>query len=219
MLNTSNFEKLRKRGLELITSENITLFKKNKNTPGNFILEWRNDIDSEIECPAIELTIKEGKYVLELWDWTPGPGPGDFRLVLDNESDVLDFIDSYYYGSNNYFEERNSYEHLNRKTYTINDVELITKQLLSKLFAEFGNNEISYGERGSFNKISMDNWRLTQFPSENHTVNATIGILPNEVSQLRQKIQSNEEFNYEDINNISDLLFELSIKLKDKKGG
>jgi len=43
------------------------------------------------------------------------------------------------------------------------------------------------------------------------------GILPFEVSHLREKVYNKEEFNYEDVNKISNLLFELSIKMKEQK--
>ena len=216
IISNQNIEKLQKKGLELIFLEKEIRFIKKKNTKGNYIPEWRNDKNAQIECPAIDLTLKNNKFVAIHWDWAPGPGPGDFHLIFDNEYDAINFIDNYYYGNNEYFEARKSHEYLSRDTYNINEIEQIIKQLLLKLSHEFGSNEISFGERGSYHKIPMDEWRLNKHYEENHKVNATIGLLPFELTKLRKKLNENEKFNYEDVNNISNLLFELSIKLKEK---
>lgn len=59
LISIQTLKNFRNVGLELIQVENEIRFIKKKNTKGNFIAEWRNDIDSIVECPAIDLTIKD----------------------------------------------------------------------------------------------------------------------------------------------------------------
>ncbi|NRB84933.1 MAG: hypothetical protein HRU49_14370 [Winogradskyella sp.] len=74
--------------------------------------ETKSEITSD--CPTMMLWFEKNQYQLVCWDWVPGPGPGDFELNFKDENSVVDFIESYYFGKNEYFEKRLEYE-LNKK--------------------------------------------------------------------------------------------------------
>jgi len=40
----------------------------------------------------------------------PGPGSGDFELAFTEEEKAMEYILSYYFGENSYFEARKSFE-------------------------------------------------------------------------------------------------------------
>lgn len=71
---------------------------------GNTIKETYSD------CPMMILLYDENLFCLTCWNWTPGPGPGDFELYFDNEDLLIKFIESYYFGENKYFMDRLEYE-------------------------------------------------------------------------------------------------------------
>jgi len=66
------------------------------------------------DCPTMMLWFEKNQYQLVCWEWVPGPGPGDFELNFKDENSVIDFIESYYFGENEYFKKRLEYE-LNKK--------------------------------------------------------------------------------------------------------
>lgn len=71
-------------------------------------LETISEITSD--CPTMLLWFQNNEYQLVCWDWVPGPGPGDFELTFDDENTVVAFIESYYFGENEYFKKRLAYE-------------------------------------------------------------------------------------------------------------
>ena len=78
-----------------------------------FVLVDKNfKTQSEIfsDCPSMTLWLEVDSYRLICWDWTPGPGPGDFELNFKDENSAIEFVESYYFGENEYFEKRLEYE-------------------------------------------------------------------------------------------------------------
>ena len=48
--------------------------------------------------PRSMLVQQENSWVFKVWEWTPGPGPGDFRTSYASISDAVDAILDYYFG-------------------------------------------------------------------------------------------------------------------------
>jgi hypothetical protein len=168
------------------------------------------------DCPMLTIWFEGDQFKLQCWDWVPGPGPGDFVLGFDDEETLMEFVDSYYFGDNEYFNQKERYALQSRDTINIKDIKSIFAKLMDKLEREFSQGEIEFGERGLFHKIPYDTWRIDKFQGENPTIEVNTGFLKNEIYQLRKKVDENQDFDFGDVNNVSDLLFELSLLLKSK---
>ena len=70
---------------------------------------WRTESEIISDCPTMVLWYEKKQYQLVCWDWIPGTGPGDFELNFKDEDSVVDFIESYYFGENEYFKKRLEY--------------------------------------------------------------------------------------------------------------
>ena len=40
----------------------------------------------------------EGRWIFEVWEYTPGPGPGDFQRFFDSLNEAIDAVLDYYFG-------------------------------------------------------------------------------------------------------------------------
>jgi hypothetical protein len=121
MFSKKNSAHLEKKGLSLFVSNNWCSFLKEIGKPGNSIPNWTSipiveiNQDAKVtketvsDCPLMSLSYEEGIYRLRCWEWVPGPGPGDFELIFDNESAAFDFVESYYFGNNPYFQLKLDY--------------------------------------------------------------------------------------------------------------
>jgi len=98
----------------------------------------------------------------------------------------------------------------------IEEIKEIFNTLILKLKKEFSNHEIEYGERGTFNKINYDDWRITKLQDDEVLVKTKMGFLNHEISDLRNNVFYKKELSHDNVNAISSLLFELSIQLKNK---
>lgn len=63
----------------------------------------------ETDAPILGIFIEENGYKVQVWQWVPGPGPGDFEIVLDNEEQVLVATLNYFFEKNDYFEAFRKY--------------------------------------------------------------------------------------------------------------
>ncbi|MEO1628269.1 MAG: hypothetical protein AAFV25_24180, partial [Bacteroidota bacterium] len=117
-------------------------------------------------CPGINLSRNDEGFRLMCWDWAPGPGPGDFDLRFDTEAATVDFLDSYYFGDNEYFEARKQYVLQSRNSINVKELELLFSKLLTTLKTEFSDEEIDFGKRSTFHKIPVDSWQIQEFQSE-----------------------------------------------------
>lgn len=54
----------------------------------------------EVVCdaPCTRIYPKGGKWVFELWEFIPGPGPGDFREEFLSITEAIPVIVDYYFG-------------------------------------------------------------------------------------------------------------------------
>lgn len=95
------FKKIGIEGNSLPNWNSIPLITNDKNG---------NEIKLISDCPHMWLWFKKENFQLICWDWVPGPGPGDFNLDFNDENELIEFILSYYFGSNKYFAQRLEHE-------------------------------------------------------------------------------------------------------------
>lgn len=57
--------------------------------------------DEEILCdaPCTSLYPQNGRWIVEVWEFIPGPGLGDFQLAFDQIDDAVSSIIDYYFGN------------------------------------------------------------------------------------------------------------------------
>ena len=123
MLSKKSEETLIANGIIIrIRADGIYDLCKKPNIQGNSIPNWTSyplqlldeneNVIEEIhsDCPKITIVYKNGIYRLLHWDWEPGPGPGDFDLEFKAESEAMEFIQTYYFGQNDFFDKRLEYE-------------------------------------------------------------------------------------------------------------
>ncbi|MFC6267705.1 hypothetical protein [Frigoriflavimonas asaccharolytica] len=209
ILNKKNIKILENIGLE-ISAESSCIYiwqKELDKIDGNYEKNW-------MEYPRLDLKRDGENYLLKKWDFTPGPGPGDFNLTFKNEVEVVDFIKSYFLGSNPYREKLKMYIDSKRKSYSIDDLESVFKNVIDSAFKKFAEKEIPIFDRGTYNKIPIEKWSIVHQEPENPTISTNWGYLNYELSDLRMKINNYEEFNSEDLQKVASLIMDLSINLK-----
>lgn len=113
-------KKLEDHGLTIWAPSSLTIVYKKAGQAGNMLpkhvyfpivnIETSVTTNLESSCPFIQFWLHENKYRVISWNWVPGPGPGDFDLEFSMEHEAIEFIISYYFGKNEYFEARKIYE-------------------------------------------------------------------------------------------------------------
>ncbi len=223
IISETNQKILSEKGIVFVQRADLILYKE-IGKAGNSIPNWKgrplitlnkqfetiNEIYSD--CPMLHLEKKADKYKLEHWSWVPGPGPGDFELEFDTESALIDFIDSYFFGENEYFEARKEYEHYSRDSINIAEVKSIFEACLDSLEKNFKQKEIDFFRR-PFHKLPIEKFRSDSFLGEHPEIQVDLNFLTNEIRGLRKKIVKKQAYNAQDIRNVADLLMELSIQL------
>jgi hypothetical protein len=68
------------------------------NVQGDVIKEIRYSV------PPLYLYLEDTHFLLRCWESVPGPFPGDFEKIFESEPELIDFIESYYFGQNEYFQ-------------------------------------------------------------------------------------------------------------------
>ena len=174
ILDNKNILKLKKLGL-LIRYDNNTLF---------FTITEDNIINKShlnyLQNPRLDLKKIDNHFQITHWDYAPGPGPGDFILDFESEIEVVSFIESYYFGSNPYREILRKYINNHRESYNVKDVEHIFQKIIQTIKTKFGENEIDFNERGSYHKIKIDDWNITEAKPENISIYVGWGYLNHE---------------------------------------
>ncbi|MCL9805477.1 hypothetical protein NAT51_08085 [Flavobacterium amniphilum] len=121
-LNVQNKTTLEKSGIVVLENDNRCMLLKKTGINGNRLPNYRSipiatlDENGEItegltsDCPVMNLWYNKDHFLLSCWNWVPGPGPGDFEKEFTDQDELVKFIISYYFGSNEYFEARKKYE-------------------------------------------------------------------------------------------------------------
>jgi hypothetical protein len=68
--------------------------------PGNEVYYLDDDRTDKTFMPTLTLWGEAGRWNIRVWEWTPGPGPGDFTKTLTSLDDVLEGILSYFFDPN-----------------------------------------------------------------------------------------------------------------------
>ena len=117
-LSEANKLYLESRGISFFEHHNRCMLVKKMGAEGNRIEGYstlriatvndKGETISEIisDCPMMQLWYEENGFTLTCMDWVPGPGPGNFTLPFTSEAELMSFIESYYFGQNEYFEAR-----------------------------------------------------------------------------------------------------------------
>lgn len=113
MPETQPIQKLKNAGLlvesvgEISPFANGYFIAKLKMTPGNKRQDYEAFIDintgtkvEEVPCdaPSSHLYPRDGKWIFRVWEFMPGPGPGDFLEEFVLISDAVNAVLDYYFG-------------------------------------------------------------------------------------------------------------------------
>jgi hypothetical protein len=74
---------------------------KPKYTAGNARENYEFEFGSEeivCDAPGVTLYPNEQGWGIEVWDWVPGPGPGDFQQFFSSIDEAVLAILDYYFG-------------------------------------------------------------------------------------------------------------------------
>jgi hypothetical protein len=102
-------EKLRAAGLvvgEPFPAEHVAwpdgrTIGKPESVRGNSVMGWRAGWGLGpivLDAPAVCLCWRGGRWVVEVSEWVPGPGPGDFTREFDTPEEAVSDILDYYFG-------------------------------------------------------------------------------------------------------------------------
>ncbi|WNJ17883.1 hypothetical protein [Pontibacter sp. G13] len=62
------------------------------------------------DCPHVSISKEVEGFCVSVWDWVPGPGPGDFEIRVASEEEAVELAWDYFFGKNPYFLERKKHE-------------------------------------------------------------------------------------------------------------
>ena len=127
---------------------------------------------------------------------------------------MVNFVLNYYFKDNEYFNARKQYIIQNRNSVNVTDIKKIFNKIIEQLENRFSDSEISFYDRGTFHKIPIDQWRITEFREEYSKIGTETGFLKHEIGKLRKKVDLHKDFQQEDLVYVADLLNELSFLLK-----
>lgn len=64
------------------------------------------------DAPALSILIEPNGFRVQVWNWVPGPGPGDFDTLVETEEEACALIINYFFEENEHFEAYRQY-HMN----------------------------------------------------------------------------------------------------------
>lgn len=82
---------------------------------GNWLASLRNaykngHIRNDTDAPVPKVWHASDHWCVSVWDWAPGPGPGDFVKQFADENAAIDFIVQYFFGRTPEFAARRAHE-------------------------------------------------------------------------------------------------------------
>lgn len=113
---------LEQAGLRLFDYPDMLLLVKHTGAAGNKLPGWKSSpvvvMDEKLnvletvhsDCPHLSIRLENNHFVVSVWDWVPGPGPGDFELTFAEASEAVKQALTYFLEPNPYFEARLKYE-------------------------------------------------------------------------------------------------------------
>lgn len=115
-------------GLTVLESTDAFIVLKPIGLVGNKINKWKshpffytqsgtdNKTEYISDCPTVDIFFSDGQFGMSetfkimQWEWTPGPGPGDFVKGFNTVEETVEFIRSYFFEDNDLFNQRKKYE-------------------------------------------------------------------------------------------------------------
>ncbi|WP_080437162.1 CPCC family cysteine-rich protein [Burkholderia ubonensis] len=121
LLSSDSINRLRKLGLQLPSEPFFSpdhraypsgyLIMKPINVEGNSLASLSNAYKDghtrdDTDAPVPTVWHASDRWNVSVWDWTPGPGPGDFVKQFADEDAAIDFIVHYFFGKTPEFSAR-----------------------------------------------------------------------------------------------------------------
>jgi hypothetical protein len=63
----------------------------------------------ETNAPVLGIYVEENGFKVQVWQWVPGPGPGDFEVVVSTEEEVYIHTINYFFEKNEHFDAFKKY--------------------------------------------------------------------------------------------------------------
>ena len=73
---------------------------------GKFVLK---EDQFETDAPVLGIFIEKNGYRVQVWQWVPGPGPGDFQLIVSSEEEAFEATINYFFEQNEHFQAYRKY--------------------------------------------------------------------------------------------------------------
>lgn len=221
-LSKENIEKIKSRGLEIKEySDGILTISKPYGFKGNYLPGKRKEgnikpNNGELsDSPTMRLFFNNGIGKISVWDYIPGPGPGDFTEEFTLENEMTNFVINYFFKPNSYFQAKIEDDIDHRSAINVKEIKVLLEKTVKYLEEEFGKEEIELG-RISFNKIPLENWHKGDFVGEFSEVKVQHGILSSEAFYLKRKRHEGREIEAKDLYGLAHILTELSIRTQEK---
>ena len=111
-LSRTSIDELRRRGLRLPDAPSFPtdhraypsgyLVMKPISVQGNSLPSLRRDYENghsldDTDTPVPVIWSASGRWHVSVWDWAPGPGPGDFVKEFASEAAAIHFIVQYFF--------------------------------------------------------------------------------------------------------------------------
>jgi hypothetical protein len=161
---------------------------------------------------------KERSWEVSLHQWVPGPGPGDFCEIFENQDDAIALILSYYFGENRYFKEVKDDVNLRRNALKKSELKEILHEVLNSLDTYFPEEEIDF-KTELYKKIPIETWPdflIRGGFSEYSIFKFKMGSLAMDAHQLKDMIYTRKECTHADWERLSSVLLELSRLAQEK---
>ncbi|MDJ0727286.1 MAG: hypothetical protein QNJ38_19475 [Prochloraceae cyanobacterium] len=84
----------------MIAKPKATFGNKRENSEFVINVDSKNGRDKILcDAPSVYLYPDNDKWIFQVWEFMPGPGPGDFREEFASISDAIPVILDYYFGN------------------------------------------------------------------------------------------------------------------------
>lgn len=118
MLSQQHLDWLQSNSVRVFIYPDMLLLSKKPGTEGNVLPGYKSSpvvvTDEKMnvienvysDCPHVSVRLNNNNFIVSVWDWVPGPGPGDFETVFTKEDAAMEEVKSYFFGNNSNFKKR-----------------------------------------------------------------------------------------------------------------
>lgn len=218
-------KKLEAKGLVLRNRFGSVAIMKPMEITGNSLPDYQSSHMQDIhgqggiasDCPMIEWSSRKERIRLSHWAYVPGPGPGDFEEEFDTEEDAVDFILSYFFGDNPFFQAKVVDQMHRRESYNLEEVAAITDEVLRLAKELFGDKEFTW-DRGSYYRLPVDQfWILEPEPEpepEFPSLTGETGFMGYTLMMLRRKVHEGRRLTAKEVSTVADIFRHISLVMK-----